>query len=413
MYDKFTLNNGIRVVGEKLSHIHSCTIGFWVGVGSSHELPEENGLSHFIEHMVFKGTSTRTARQIAEEMDEIGAHLNAFTSKDCTCFYARVLKEDLPIAIDILSDLVYNPMFDKDEINKERGVVLEEIAMVEDTPDDLAADLLSLAQYDGSLNKPILGTHELISNYTHDDVHSYWKRHYTPDKIVISIAGNYDWDMLVNELSNKAINFKNEQTVYDSYPNKLISDKKYIKKEIEQTHIYMGFPGFEIGSLKSYTLSILSGLFGGGMSSRLFQRIREDLGLAYSVYTYTSSYSNIGTFKIYAGTNPKAAKQVIDEIRSETEKILKYGISQKEFLSAKTQMRADFVFGLESASSRMNRLGRSELILNKIEDQEKILSNIAAINESNLMEVAKYVLEASPAMAIVGPNADEIALSLV
>ncbi|NMD38901.1 MAG: insulinase family protein [Christensenellaceae bacterium] len=413
MYDKITLKNGIRVVGEKLPHLHSCTIGFWVGVGSSHELPSENGLSHLIEHMVFKGTITRSARQIAEEMDEIGAHLNAFTGKDCTCFYARVLKEDISTAIDILSDLVYNPKFDKDELDKERGVVLEEIAMVEDTPDDLAADLLSLAQYDGSLNKPILGSHELISKYTQDDVQNYWKTHYTPDKIVISITGNYDWDMVLNELGEKAINFNNSSSVNSDFPNKLINEKRFLKKEIEQAHIYLGFPGFEIGSLKSYTLSILSGLFGGGMSSRLFQRIREELGLAYSVYTYTSSYLNIGTFKIYAGTSPKSANRVIDEIKNETSKILKNGINNKEFLSAKTQLRTDFVFGLESASSRMNRLGRSELILNKIEDQETIMKNIATISKDDLMEVVKYVFDSSPAIAVVGPNTDEIASSLI
>ena len=191
MFDQITLPNGLRVVGEKLGHIHSCTVGVWVKVGSVNELPEENGLSHFIEHMVFKGTKNRTARQIAEEMDMVGGQLNAFTSKECTCFYAKVIDEDLRLAVDILSDLALRPTFDEKELNKERGVVLEEIAMVDDTPEDMVHELLAEAQFDGSLSMPILGPRQRIAAYSREDLLNYWRRHYVPRNMVVSIAGNY------------------------------------------------------------------------------------------------------------------------------------------------------------------------------------------------------------------------------
>ena len=210
MFDQITLSNGLRVVGEKLTHVRSCTVGCWVKVGSMNERPEENGLSHFIEHMVFKGTATRTARQIAEEMDDVGGQLNAFTSKDCTCFYAKVIDEDLPLAVDILADLALRPRFDDGELQKERGVVLEEIAMVEDTPEDLVNDILCEAQFEGSLKRPILGDSGLIRNYSREDLLRYWRRHYHPKNTVLAIAGNYDWEAFLRLVERHFSDFPNE-----------------------------------------------------------------------------------------------------------------------------------------------------------------------------------------------------------
>ncbi|HNW85958.1 MAG TPA: pitrilysin family protein [Candidatus Limiplasma sp.] len=407
MFDQITLPNGLRIVGEKLTHVRSCTVGVWVKVGSMNERPDENGLSHFIEHMVFKGTATRTARDIAEEMDDVGGQLNAFTSKDCTCFYAKVIDEDLSLAVDILSDLTLRPKFDEEELQKERGVVLEEIAMVEDTPEDLVNDVLCEAQFDGSLQRPILGTAELIRRYAREDLVRYWRRHYHPQNMVLAIAGNYDWEAFLALVDRFFHDFPNEQppvTVIETQT--LLSGRKAREKDTEQLQISLGYPGVSLGSDDLYALSVFNNAIGGGMSSRLFQRIREELGMAYSVYTFPTSYPGCGTFTIYAGTSPENGETVLREIEQELDKVLTHGLSEKELKSAKAQLKGGFLLGLESSSGRMQSIGRGTLLLNRLTPPEETLAKIEAVTLEDVLRIARASLEAKPSAAIVGKVAE-------
>ena len=408
MFDQITLPNGLRVVGEKLSHVRSCNVGIWVKVGSMNESPEENGMSHFIEHMVFKGTKTRSARDIAEEMDMVGGQLNAFTSKECTCYYAKVTDDELELAVDILADLALRPVFDEKELNKERGVVLEEIAMVEDTPEDLVHELLADAQYDGSLRYPILGPGKLIRRYTREDMVRYWSRHYVPQNMVLSIAGNYDWDAFLQMVERYFDEFPNQNGEEAPFVEQhFVSGRKARSKDTEQLHICMGFPGVESNHDDIYPLSVFNNALGGGMSSRLFQRIREDLGMAYSVYTYASSYRGVGSFNLYAGTNPENGKTVIREIQEQMALFLRDGLTDKEFRSAKAQLRGGFLLGLESSSGRMQSLGRGMLLFGKTRTPEETIARIDAVTMDSVMEIAGRVLRSEPSAAIVGRSADK------
>ena len=273
MFDSVTLPNGLRIVGERLGYVRSCTVGVWVRVGSMNERPDENGLSHFIEHMVFKGTATRCARDIAEEMDLVGGQLNAFTSKDCTCFYAKVIDTDLRLAVDILSDLALHPAFADAELQKERGVVLEEIAMVEDTPEDLVHELLAQAQHDGSLALPILGPAKQIKRYGRDDLIGYWKRHYTPRNTVLAIAGNYDWDAFVALAAEFFRDFPNPDVEAAARGAQgFTSGRLAREKDTEQLHICLGFPGVAQGEDDAYPLAVFNNALGGGMSSQNVSR---------------------------------------------------------------------------------------------------------------------------------------------
>lgn len=407
MFDQVTLPNGLRIVGERLGYVRSCTVGVWVKVGSMNERPEENGLSHFIEHMVFKGTQRRSARDIAEEMDAVGGQLNAFTSKDCTCFYAKVIDEDLELALDILSDLSLHPTFDNAELQKERGVVLEEIAMVEDTPEDLVFEVLADAQFDGALRYPILGSGERIRAYQRDDLVGYWKRHYVPKNTVLAIAGNYDWDGFV-ALCEKYFDVFPNQSAPEApkgEETRFVSGRKARDKDTEQLHICMGFPGTELGSDELYPMSVFNNLLGGGMSSRLFQRIREELGMAYSVYTYPSSYPGCGSFNLYAGTTPENGETVIREMNEQMKKLLAEGTTEKEFRSAKAQLRGGYVLGLESSSGRMQSIGRSTLLLNRLMSPEETMDKIEAITMEDVMAIGRKILSNIPSAAVVGREA--------
>lgn len=406
MFDQMTLKNGLRVVGERLPYVRSCTVGVWVKVGSMNETPEENGLSHFIEHMVFKGTEKRCARDIAEEMDAVGGQLNAFTSKDCTCYYAKVIDEDVALAVDVLSDLALHPVFADEELQKERGVVLEEIAMVEDTPEDLAHELLCEVQYSGSLKYPILGTNHRIRGYGREALVDYWRRHYVPGSMVLAIAGNYDWNQftaLAEKYFGEATDLPQSAVAFEKQT--FASGRKAREKDTEQLHICLGYPGIALGEDALYALTVFNNALGGGMSSRLFQRIREELGMAYSVYTYPSSYPGCGVFNVYAGTTPENGETVLHEMQEQMALLLKDGLLDKEFSSAKVQLRSGFVMGLESSSGRMQSIGRSTLLLDRINDPEEQLKKIDRVTMEDVLSIGKAVLETSPSAAIVGKEA--------
>ena len=412
MHDEWLLPNGLRVVGERLPYLRSVSIGAWMHVGSMMEEPSENGLSHFLEHMVFKGTEKRTARQIAEEMDAVGGQLNAFTGRDCTCFYAKVIDENLELAVDILADLVINATMDETELEKERGVILEEIAMDEDSPEDLVHDLLQAAQFgEQSPGQSIFGPADQIAAYTRDDLLSFRRRHYAPKETVVALAGNYDPDKVLEWVTAYFGGWENEIAPVETPDWHVLTGVNALReKDAEQMHICMGFPGAAYATDRVYPLAVANNILGGAMSSRLFQRIREDLGLAYSVYSYPNTYKGVGTFGLYAGVSPRNAELVLAEIRAELKKFLDEGITEKEFRDSVTQLRSGYLMGLESPGARMQGLGRSTLLRGKPLSHEATLNAIENVTMDTVMEVAREVLTTKPCIAIVGKGAEQVRL---
>lgn len=413
-FDLMTMPNGLRVIGERIPHFRSASVGLWIGAGSQYEQPSEAGVSHFIEHMVFKGTKKRSVRQIAEEMDAVGGQLNAFTSKECTCFYAKTVDEHLKLATDVVCDLGVHPTFDAGELEKEKGVVLEEISMAEDTPEDVVHDLLMLAKFgDQPVARPILGTAERISAYRREELISYWQRMYRPQNAVFSIAGNYDWnrvqDMLAEYLGDwKADGLdKSENCTNSAAPTKLVKEK-----DIEQAHICLGFDALPIGHEKSYELSLFNSVYGGAMSSRLFQKIREESGMAYTVYSYPNAYTDCGMLSVYAATNPDTAVAVYDQILEETRKLARNGLTREEFAMAREQLKAGFILGSESTSARMQSNGRRLLLLGNTRTESEVLERVQAITLDDANELAAKILSNDFALAVVGRNAQKLADSM-
>lgn len=410
MYDRFTLKNGLRVIAEPIDHFRSVSVGFWVGAGSMSECPEENGLSHFLEHMLFKGTEKRSARAIAEVMDGIGGQINAFTSKECTCYYAKVMDAHLPVAMDVLSDLLLGASLDEAELEKERGVILEEIAMVEDSPEDIVHELLSSAALDGNpLAQPILGTSDRISVYRAHHLAAYRSAHYRPDNTVLAVAGRYDADKLRALCEEHLGGFLEKEM--PSIPEKMQSFSPRLlrrTKDVEQVHVCIGFPGVEVGNQDMYPLSIFNNLFGGGMSSRLFQRIREESGMAYTVYSYPTAYPGCGLYTLYAGTSSQHVGAVLSMLREETERVLAEGVSKEEFEKAREQLKGGYILGLESASSHMSHIGRSELLLGRVQSEDEVIEKIDAVTLDDVMRVATNILKNDNAASVVGRDADAI-----
>lgn len=393
MYKRTTLDNGLRVVCEKIPYVRSVSIGIWVGTGSRNESKENNGISHFIEHMLFKGTENRTAKQIAECIDNIGGQINAFTGKECTCYYTKTLDTHIDLSVEILADMFFNSKFEKKDIDVERKVILEEIGMYQDAPEELVHDILSEIVWHGnSLGFPILGTQHCLDSIDRDRIKGYMNANYIPKNCVISVAGNFDDDVLL-ELINKYFgnwDTKNEElSNYDKA--EFITNAKIKEKDTEQAHICMGFDGIEHGKDELYTLLAINNIFGGGMSSRLFQKIREEKGLVYSIYSYPSSYKNAGLYTIYAGMKPENIENVIQLVSKEIDTLIKQGISKEDLEKSKEQLKGSYILGLESTSSRMNSIGKSELMLNKIYSPEEVLKRIDNISLDSATKVISQV----------------------
>lgn len=410
MFDQMTLDNGLRIIGERIEHFRSVSVGLWIGAGSQYESRRINGVSHFIEHMLFKGTQKRTARQIAEVMDAVGGQLNAFTAKECTCFYAKVVDEHLPLALDVLCDLVRNSIFSEAELKKEKGVVLEEIAMSEDTPDDLAHELLMQARYgDQPLAWPILGDMDTVRAFTREDLTGYWKDMYRPEDAVLAVAGNYDWQALTDMARALLGGWERGGERRNPPPTRACAPGIVRReKPIEQLHICMAYPGVVQGSDDIYPLSILSSVFGGAMSSRLFQKIRDERGLAYTVYSYPSSYLDTGLLVVYAGTSQEHADEVLELIRAEAAELVKNGMTREEFFQAREQLKGSYILGLESTSSRMSAMGRRLLLLNDIQTETDVLNKVNAITYDQVMELTRRLLSGECAMSLVGKGADTL-----
>jgi len=395
MYKRYTLENGLRVVTEHIPFVKSISIGVWIEAGSKNETPINNGISHFIEHMVFKGTEKRTAKDIAEIIDGVGGQINAFTSKECTCYYTKVLDSHYGLAIDLLSDMLFNSKFDCIEIEKERSVIVEEINMYEDSAEDLVHDIISQTLFkNNSLGMPILGTKDTLERIDREMILQYMDEYYVANNAVLSIAGNFDETMLLQTIEekfgtwqvNSKLNKVHEVIDYNF-------ESVYKNKEIEQVHLCIGFKGIELDSKNQYALLVLNNILGGSMSSRLFQSIREERGLAYSIYSYPSVYKNGGSLVIYAGTSPNQIEEVIKIIYDEIKDITKNSLSEDEINKSKEQLKGNYILGLESTSSRMTSIGKSELLLNRIYSPKEIIEKIDSVKSSDIKNVIKNIFK--------------------
>ena len=407
--EKFTLENGLTLLVETMPYLRSASIGVWVKAGSVLETPEENGLSHFMEHMAFKGTQKRTSRQIAEEMDAVGGHLNAATSKLCTNYYAKVIDEDLPLAADILADIVRNPALDRQEMDKERGVILEEIAMVEDSPEDVVYDVLAEAVFGVQpLGQTILGPSERIAAYQPEDLRAFRARHYGPQNTVVAIAGNVEPQRARALVEEKFGDWRG--AAGEIFPEEVAVDEQrrlFRDKDTEQVHLCVSFRGVGMGSPLVYPIAVLNNILGGGTSSRLFQRIREELGMAYTVYSGPSNYPRCGEFTIYAATSPKHAHTVLEQIDIEIHKLLDDGFSEKEFTMAKAQLKGSYVLGLESAYNRMSALGHNQMLLGRVIPPEETIAAIERVTPEDVRAIAAQMLSGPRAYAVVGRKAEK------
>lgn len=401
---KLQLKNGLRVVMEQIPTCRSVSFGIWVKTGSRNETSEQGGISHFIEHMLFKGTERFSARDIAEEFDAIGGNVNAFTSKEYTCFYAKVLDEHLPIAVDVLSDMFFRSKFDEEEMNREKNVILEEISMYEDTPDDMVHDLITQAAYGTHpLALPILGTEEKLLAMGPQQLRSYMTERYTLDNVVIAVAGNID-DSIVELLEKHFGDFENRGGTASLEAPEFMSGLKFHAKKTEQNHLCLSFPGLPIGHRNQYAMVLLNNALGGGMSSRLFQEIREKRGLAYSVYSYHSSHADSGLFTVYAGTAPKQTKDVLDLTMEVLHEISREGMSQNELRKGKEQLKGSLILSLESTGSRMNRLGKNELMTGRHYTLDEMIEQIEAVTMERVNEVIHDMFSKPYALAMVGAS---------
>ena len=404
MIEQFTLPNGLRVLCEQLPHLRSVSMGVWVKAGSILEREHENGLSHLIEHMAFKGTGRRSAKQIAQEMDAVGGYLNAATSKLCTCYYAKVIDENLPLAADILSDIVRFPAIDPKELDKERNVVLEEISMTDDSPEDVAYDLIASAMFGRQpLGQTILGPRELISGYSREDILAFRARHYSPMNTCVAIAGNFDLNQVKDLMAQRfgdwtggageifPVNAVNQR------PQTLTADK-----DTEQAHICLGYRGKPLGDADAYPMAVFNSILGGGMSSRLFQRIREESAMAYSVYSAPSAYPHCGDFTIYAAVSPRNVKTVLAQIDEETSRLVRDGATQEEFSMAKAQLKGGFILGQESAYNRMNSMGSNMALMNRVITTDETIRRIEAVTPEDVRRVAAETLGSPRSQAFVG-----------
>ncbi|BDG48001.1 pitrilysin family protein [Parageobacillus sp. KH3-4] len=404
MINKHTCKNGVRIVLEQIPTVRSVSIGVWIGTGSRNETEQNNGISHFLEHMFFKGTKTRTAKEIAEAFDSIGGQVNAFTSKEYTCYYAKVLDEHASFALEMLADMFFHSTFVDEELQKERNVVLEEIKMYEDTPDDIVHDLLSKACYaNHPLGYPILGTEETLRTFTGDSLRGYMADYYTPDRVVISVAGNVD-ESFIQQVESYFGFFTAKRKASES-PAPLFQPQKLARqKDTEQAHLCIGFNGLPVGHPDIYTLIILNNILGGSMSSRLFQEVREQRGLAYSVFSYHSSYQDSGLLAIYAGTGNNQLDLLFETIQETIDKLKEDGITEKELKNSKEQMKGSLMLGLESTNSRMSRNGKNELLLGRHRTLDEIIEEINSVTVEKVNELACRIFAEDCALALISPS---------
>jgi predicted Zn-dependent peptidase len=384
------LGNGLTIITEQMPHIRSASIGVWLETGSRDEDPEWNGISHFIEHMVFKGTKHRTAEEIAREVDSIGGNMDAFTAKECICFNVKVLDEHVPTALDILSDLVLNPVFDTADIVRERGVILEEIKMDEDNPDYLVHEIFTQNFWkDHPLGKPILGTKETVKRFERQPVLEAYTRRFVPGNIIVAAAGNLDHDRFVELVTQRFEHMKPMKNGFHSAAPKIVP--RIIlrnKKALEQVQLCLGVPAHPIAHEKRHAGYVLNTLLGGGMSSRLFQNIRERQGLVYSIYSDLNPYRDTGCLAVYAGTSLVSAGKVVQSVVSEFRKLKSELVPEEELRRSKAQLKGSLMLSLESSTARMSNLARQEMYFDRYYDLDELIARIEAVTAEDLTDLA-------------------------
>ncbi len=398
------LPSGLRIVSDPMSTVESASLGVWVDTGTRHEPANINGISHLLEHMAFKGTERRSARAIAEEMDAVGGHLNAYTARDHTAYYAKVLKEDSALALDIISDILQNSTMDPEELRREQEVVVQEIGQANDQPDDIIFDHFQAIAYPAQpLGRPVLGTEDLVRSMGRDTILGYMHEHYSAPRMVLSAAGRIDHDQLV-DAATKA--FAKIGTAPDVVPEKAVYQGGDFREErdIEQVNLVVGFDGVSYDDPDYYAASVLSTLLGGGMSSRLFQEIREKRGLVYSIYSFTSSYADGGLFGIYAGTGEDEVTELVPVMCDEVVNIT-HGVSDDELQRARAQLKASILMSLESTSSRCEQLARQILVYGRPISTAEVVEMVESITTADIVKVAKRLFSTTPTIAAIGPLA--------
>ncbi len=403
--------SGLRIVTEEVPSVRSAAVGIWVNVGSRDEAPATAGASHFLEHLLFKGTTSRTALEISSSIESVGGEMNAFTSKEYTCFYARVIDTDLPMAIDVVSDLITSSIVTALDVDAERKVVLEEIAMRDDDPSDLVHDLFSDTYYgDTQIGRPILGTIESINNMSRNTVFNYYKKKYKPSDLVVAVAGNIKHKQVVAmvEEALSRDNFLDVSGTPNIRPNTPIkrgpqTPVGLMYRKTEQAHMLYGMEGVARADERRFAMGVLSAALGGGMSSRLFQEIREKRGLAYSVYAYSQQFAGSGTLGFYAGCNPTKAVEVVEIIREILSDVADNGMSHEEIERAKGAVRGSLVLSQEDSGSRMSRIGKNEIVYGQVMDFDDILKAISRVSAEDVRAIAGEYLSKTPTLALVGP----------
>lgn len=408
-YKKKILPNGLRIVLEEIPYVRSVSMGVWIQAGSRNEQPELKGISHFIEHMVFKGTGRRSARDIAEEIDNVGGQLNAFTGKECTCYYTKVLNSHIELAFDILSDMLFCSEYSNLEIEKEKNVIYEEINMYEDTPEEIVHDIYASNVFKHHpLGFPVLGDLETVMKIKRSDILEYLRDNYRPDNTVISVAGNVKYKDIEKLVLKYFSDWgeRNNKSIHTAAPS-LTFECNIKQKDTEQVHFCLGFKGLDQKDQKLYSFLALNNLLGGGMSSRLFQRVREELGLVYSIYSYPSTYKDVGLMTIYAGTSASQLERVIETVTGELKDLKKNGVTAEELFRVKEQMKGNFILSMEGTGSRMSSTGKSELLLGKTFTQQETLDNIDAVNMESLSEMIDRIIDLDNMAITVLGNVNE------
>jgi predicted Zn-dependent peptidase len=403
--ERTILPNGVRVVTEHMANVRSVSVGIWIGTGSREESPKESGISHFIEHMVFKGTKNRSAEQIARSVDSIGGGLDAFTSKELVSYNVKVLDEHLPEAFDVVADLVRNPLFEKADIEKEKGVILEELKMEVDNPEYLIHEIFSSHFWKGhALGRPILGTKQTIRAFDRDKVERYYRQFYTPSNILVTAAGNLKHRELARLAEDHFADLKPRRTptvVETPRPHAPLVFRN--KNSLEQVHVYLGVPSIPMPHESRFACYILNAILGGGMSSRLFQNIREKQGLAYTVYSELTMYHDAGCMLIYAGTSLRSAGKVVESVVRELHEMVEHRVTPEELRRAKDHLKGSYVLGLESTSSRMGNLARQEFYFQRFFSLDEMLERVENVTAEEVQKLSEQFFDPKTmAVAMLG-----------
>jgi predicted Zn-dependent peptidase len=403
-YDLTTLPNGIRVITEPMPSLRSIALGCWVDTGTRDEHPNEEGASHFLEHLLFKGSETLSARQVSEIFDSIGAESNAFTSKENTCYWTRLLDQDLGTGFDVLSEMIQKPAFRQHEIDAERQVVIEEINMNEDDPDDVAFENFSTAIFSGHpLEAPVLGTRESIRGMSRDDILGYWKRRYGAGSLVVAGAGSLEHEAVVEMVSSRFGDWSGDPVDHEFGPNDPVANVSITRRDTEQAHVVLGGKGLNRSDERRWAFEVMNHVVGSGMSSRLFREVREERGLAYAIYGFRLAYADAGAWGVYVGTTPSQADTALNVIRDELSKVVAEGITPEELERAKGSMRGGLALSLEDPNSRMVRLGRDELSGMPHLSVDERLAKLEAVTLEDVQGIASDLFTGERVIGAVGP----------